>query len=164
MVQPSEYFHGLPRDLLQHVHILLRLGASELDAALQVGSHKSKAEVENHLPQPAGQVASVTILMDLGLPSPKSEDHECGNSEFPLVDIEILRDQLYQLNIASSMGNYGIHPRVLKEPVDASAAPLSIIYQKSSESREVSADPDLVLLQFTRRIWRKSQETTDLLM
>lgn len=122
---------------------------SELDEAAQVGSHKSKREVENHLPQPAGQVASVTILMDLGLPSPELEDHEYGNNGFPFVDTEILRDQL---SICNSMGHDGLHPRVLNEPMDASTAPLSITYQRSSESREVPADPDLVLLEFTRRI------------
>ncbi|KAK4810454.1 LOW QUALITY PROTEIN: hypothetical protein QYF61_004234 [Mycteria americana] len=70
--------------------------------------------------------------------SPDSEDHECGNSDFPFVDTEIVRDQLYQLNVHKSMGPEGIHPRVLKELVDA--GPLSIIYQRSWESGEVPAD------------------------
>lgn len=30
----------------------------------------------------------------------------------------IVRDQLYQLNIHKSMGPHGIHPSVLKEPVN----------------------------------------------
>ncbi|RMC07268.1 hypothetical protein DUI87_16725 [Hirundo rustica rustica] len=135
-----------------NMYILLRLRALELDAAPQVGSHKTKAQVENHLPQPAGQVASVTILMDLGLPSPELEDYECGNSDFPIVDTEILSDQLYQPNICNCMGHDGIQPRVLKEAMDASTAPLSIIYQSSSKSRDIPADPDLGLLKFTGRV------------
>ncbi len=63
--------------------------------------------------------------------SPESEGHECGNSDFPFVDTEILRDQLYQLDVHKSMGPDGIHPRVLKELEDVMAGPLSIIYQRS---------------------------------
>ncbi|KAK4823199.1 hypothetical protein QYF61_027208 [Mycteria americana] len=72
--------------------------------------------------------------------SPESEDHECGNSDFPFVDAEIVRDQLYQLNVLKSMCPDGIHPRALKELVDVMAGPLSIIYQRSWESGEVPAD------------------------
>lgn len=80
--------------------------------------------MEKHLPQRAGQVASVTTLMHLGLPIPELEDNEYGNSGFPFVDTEILRDQL---SICNSMGHDRLHPSVLQEPIDASAAPLSII-------------------------------------
>ncbi|GAB0207221.1 mitochondrial enolase superfamily member 1 [Grus japonensis] len=69
--------------------------------------------------------------------SPESEDHEYGNSGFPFVDTEIVRDQLYQLNVHKPMEPDGIHPRVLKELVDVMAGPLSIIYQRSGE---VTAD------------------------
>ncbi|KAK4810867.1 hypothetical protein QYF61_008839 [Mycteria americana] len=69
--------------------------------------------------------------------SSELEDHECGNSDFPFVDTEIVRDQLY---VHKSMGPEGIHPRVLKELVDVMAGPLSIIYQRSWESGEVPAD------------------------
>jgi len=37
--------------------ILLVLGAPELDAALQVGSHESRVEGQNHLPRPAGHTS-----------------------------------------------------------------------------------------------------------
>lgn len=50
--------------------------------------------------------------------SPELEDHKCGNSDFLFVDTTIVRDQLYQLNIHKSMGPHGIHPSVLKEPVN----------------------------------------------
>ncbi|KAK4810895.1 hypothetical protein QYF61_013303 [Mycteria americana] len=72
--------------------------------------------------------------------SPELEDHECRNSAFPFVDAEIVRDQLYQLNVHKSMGPDGIHPRVLKELADVMAGPLSIIYQRSWEPGEVPAD------------------------
>ncbi|KAK4824398.1 hypothetical protein QYF61_014058 [Mycteria americana] len=72
--------------------------------------------------------------------SPELENNECGNSDFPFVDTEIVRDQLYQLNVHKSMGPDGIHPRVLKELVDVMAGPLLIIYQRSWESGEVPAD------------------------
>ncbi|KAK4821962.1 hypothetical protein QYF61_004966 [Mycteria americana] len=54
VLQPLDHFHGSPLDLPQQVHVLLMLGAPELDAALQVGSHKSGVEGQNHLPRPAG--------------------------------------------------------------------------------------------------------------
>ena len=72
--------------------------------------------------------------------SPELEDHECGNSDFPFVDTEIVRDQLYQPNVHKPMGPDGIPPRELKEPADVMAGPLSIIYQRSWESGEVPAD------------------------
>ncbi|PKU39628.1 rna-directed dna polymerase from mobile element hypothetical protein [Limosa lapponica baueri] len=65
--------------------------------------------------------------------SPESEDPECGNSDFPFVDTELVRDQLYQMDVLKSMNPDGIHPRVLKELVDAMAGPPSIIYQRSWE-------------------------------
>ena len=55
--QPSDHFCGPPLDPLQQVHVLLMLGAPELNAILQVGSHKSRVEGENHLPQPAGHTS-----------------------------------------------------------------------------------------------------------
>ncbi|KAK4815141.1 hypothetical protein QYF61_017582 [Mycteria americana] len=68
------------------------------------------------------------------------EDHDCGNSDFPFADTEIVRDQLYQLNVHKPMGPDGIHHRVLKELVDVMAGHLSIIYQRSWESGEVPTD------------------------
>ncbi|KAK4810339.1 hypothetical protein QYF61_019258 [Mycteria americana] len=62
--------------------------------------------------------------------SPESEDHECGNSDFPFVDTEVVRDQLCQLNLHKSVGPDGIHPRVLKELADVIAGHLLIICQR----------------------------------
>ena len=55
MFQPSDHLRDPPLDSLQQVHGLLMLGAPELDTVLQVGSHESGVEGENHLPQPAGR-------------------------------------------------------------------------------------------------------------
>ena len=52
-----------------------------------------------------------------------------GTSDFPFVDTEVVRNQLYQLNIHKSMGPGGINPRVLKELAGVMAGPLLIIYQ-----------------------------------
>ena len=52
--QRSHHFCGPPLDLLQHVQVFPVLRAPELSAGLQVGSHQSRAEGQNHLPQPAG--------------------------------------------------------------------------------------------------------------
>ena len=48
---------GPPLDLFEQVHFLLILGAPELNAVLQVGSHKSRVDGQNHLPQPAGHTS-----------------------------------------------------------------------------------------------------------
>ncbi|KFQ75093.1 hypothetical protein N337_12591, partial [Phoenicopterus ruber ruber] len=63
-----------------------------------------------------------------------------GNNDFPFVDTEIVRDQLYQLNVHKSMGLDGIHPRVLKELADVIAGHFSIICQRSWETGEVPTD------------------------
>ncbi|KAK4810926.1 hypothetical protein QYF61_013334 [Mycteria americana] len=55
--QPSDHFCGPPLDLLQQACVFLILGTPELDAVLQVGSHESGAEGQNHLPQPAGHAS-----------------------------------------------------------------------------------------------------------
>jgi len=47
--RPSDHLCGPPPDLLQQLHVLLVLRAPELDAGLQVGSHQSQGEGQNHL-------------------------------------------------------------------------------------------------------------------
>ncbi|KAK4821202.1 hypothetical protein QYF61_015770 [Mycteria americana] len=63
VLQPSGHFHVPPLDLLQQLHVLLVLRAPELDVVLQVRSHQSRAEWQNHLPRPAGH-ASVDAAQD----------------------------------------------------------------------------------------------------
>ncbi|KAK4826362.1 hypothetical protein QYF61_007956, partial [Mycteria americana] len=57
VLQPSDHFHSLPLDPLQHVYVFPVLRAPELDAVLQVGSHQSRVEGQNHLPRPAGHAS-----------------------------------------------------------------------------------------------------------
>ncbi|KAK4815585.1 hypothetical protein QYF61_004800 [Mycteria americana] len=54
---PSDHFCGPPLDPLQQVHVFPVLRAPELDAVLQVGSHQSGGEGQNHLPRPAGHTS-----------------------------------------------------------------------------------------------------------
>jgi len=59
------------------------------------------------------------------------------------VDAEVVRDQLYQVNVHKSMRPDGIHPRALKELADLMAGPLLITHQRSWESREVPSNGKL---------------------
>lgn len=56
MLQLSDQLCGLPLHSLQPVHVFLVLRIPELDAALQVGSHKGREDSENYLTQPDDQV------------------------------------------------------------------------------------------------------------
>ncbi|KAK4832343.1 hypothetical protein QYF61_021872 [Mycteria americana] len=95
--------------------------------------------------------------------SAELEDYKCGNSDFPFVDTEFMRDQLYQLNVHKSMGPDGIHPRVLKELADVMAGPLSMIYQRSWESGEVPADWKLAnVIPVYKKGMREDPGTTNL--
>ncbi|GAB0190123.1 mitochondrial enolase superfamily member 1 [Grus japonensis] len=55
-------------------------------------------------------------------------------------DPKLVWDLLLHLDAYKSMGPNGIHPRVLRELADVIARPLSIIFQRSQESGEVSVD------------------------
>ena len=50
MFHPSDHFCVPPLGLHQQGHVLLMLGAPELNAGLQVGSHESGVKGQNHLP------------------------------------------------------------------------------------------------------------------
>ena len=52
MLQPSEYLHVCPLNLLQQLRVCLVLGALGLDTVLHVGLHKGRAELGNYLPSP----------------------------------------------------------------------------------------------------------------
>jgi len=63
VLQPSDHLRGPPLDPLQHIHVLPMLGAPELDAGLQVGSHENGVKGQNPLPRPAGH-ASLDAAQD----------------------------------------------------------------------------------------------------
>ncbi|KAK4831476.1 hypothetical protein QYF61_017724 [Mycteria americana] len=67
VLQPSDHLCGLPLDSLQQVHVLFMLGAPELDAVLQVESHQSGAEGQNHLCRPAGHASFYAAQDTVGL-------------------------------------------------------------------------------------------------
>jgi len=67
MLQPSEQLCGPPLGSLQQLRVLLVLGAPELDVGLQVGSHQSRVEGQNSLPQPAGHASLDAVQDTVGL-------------------------------------------------------------------------------------------------
>ncbi|KAK4828770.1 hypothetical protein QYF61_000795 [Mycteria americana] len=67
VIQPSDHLCGPPLDSLQQVHVLLMLGAPEVNVVLQVGSHESGVEGENHLPRPAGHASFDAAQDTVGL-------------------------------------------------------------------------------------------------
>jgi len=64
---PSGHPCGPPLDSLQKIHIFLQLGALDLAAVLQIRPHKDRAEREDHLPHPAGHLASDAVQDTVGL-------------------------------------------------------------------------------------------------
>jgi len=58
----------------------------------------------------------------------------------PRIQEEAVNDLLCHLDTYKSMGPGGIHPRVLRELAEELAKPLSIIYQQSWPTGEVSDD------------------------
>ena len=50
MLQPADYLHGSPLDLLQQLRILPVLGVPGLDTVFQVGPYEGKAEQDRQLP------------------------------------------------------------------------------------------------------------------
>jgi len=53
--------------VFQQVHVCPELTAPELDAGLQVGSHQSRVEGQNHLPRPAGHSSFDAAQTTVGL-------------------------------------------------------------------------------------------------
>ncbi|KAK4810174.1 hypothetical protein QYF61_010486 [Mycteria americana] len=73
VLQPSDHLHGPPLDLLQQVHVLLMLGAPELNAALQVVVESNKVSPQPPFLQAKQPQLPQPLLMTCSLgPSPAS--------------------------------------------------------------------------------------------
>jgi len=75
-----------------------------------------------------------------GVQPPELEDRDGEKNKPPILQEEGVKDLLCHLNTYKSMGLDGIHPRELREVVEQMAKPLSIIYQQSWLTREVTDD------------------------
>jgi len=71
---------------------------------------------------------------------PVLEDKEAEQNKSPIIQEEAVNDLLCHLDAYKSMGPDGIHPRVLREPAEELAKPLSIISQQSWLTGEVPDD------------------------
>jgi len=79
--QPFDHLCGPPLDPLQQVHVCSVLRAPELDAGLQVGSHESGVEGQNHLPRPAGHADFDAAQNTVGLLGCESTSHRITESQ-----------------------------------------------------------------------------------
>ncbi|KAK4807040.1 hypothetical protein QYF61_018381 [Mycteria americana] len=75
-----------------------------------------------------------------GIQPPELEDRDREQNKPPIIQEKAVTNLLHHLDIHKSMGPDGTHPRVLRELVEDLAKPLSIIYQQSWLTGEVSDD------------------------
>ncbi|KAK4816427.1 hypothetical protein QYF61_016863 [Mycteria americana] len=90
-----------------------------------------------------------------GIQPPEEEDRDREQNKPPIIEEEAVSDLLRHLDTQKSMGPDGIHPRVLRELAEQLAKPLSIIYQQSWLTEEVSDDWRLAIVM---PIYKKSQK------
>lgn len=97
------------------------------------------------------------------------EDDDWGNSDFPAVVTEIVRQQLYELHVHKSTRPDGIDPRVLKELANVSWTTLKwkpansiLIYKKGKRENPGNYRP--INLTSVRKISALRAAKTDLLV
>ena len=67
----------------------------------------------------------------------KVRERVWGKEDFPLAEMDLVRECVAKINTHKSMGPYGMHPCVLRELAEAIAEPPSITFEWSWQMREV---------------------------
>ncbi|KAK4824907.1 LOW QUALITY PROTEIN: hypothetical protein QYF61_021422 [Mycteria americana] len=134
VLQPSDHFRRPPLDPLQQLHVLLVLRAPELEAVLQVGSHQSRVEGQNHLPRPAGHTSFDAAQGTVGL---------LGCERTLLAHVQLFIHQYPQVLFHRAALNHIIRQLVLKPRIAPTQDPAFGLV----EPHEVHTGPLLQLVQ-----------------
>ncbi|KAK4806242.1 LOW QUALITY PROTEIN: hypothetical protein QYF61_013386 [Mycteria americana] len=101
------------------------------------GNIVTKAEVLNAF---FASVFNSKTSCSWGTQPPELEDRDREQNEAPIIQGEMVSDLLHHIDTHKSMGQDGVHPRVLRELEEALTKTLSIIYQQSWLTGKVPAD------------------------
>lgn len=75
-----------------------------------------------------------------GISDPGDQVKGCWKEDLSLVREDWVREHLGKSDIHKSMGSQGMHPQRLRELVDATGRPLTVIFERSWTSGEVPED------------------------